>query len=189
METTNIGEFKKVSFEQFKKDWLKASPTNKTDWTDEELKAVYDAIPIPQRGTGSKNRPGMGAAGYDIIAPCDINLAFGKSVVIPTGLSCQINDGWDLDIYPRSGHGFKYGIRLANTVGIIDNDYCGSPDNEGHILVKIVNNESAVNENKDNFRVAAGKGFCQAIFRIFGTTRNDEPQGSRNGGFGSTDRK
>ena len=46
--------------------------------------------------------------------------------------------GWFLGIYPRSGQGFKYGIKLANTVGIIDSDYYHS-DNEGHIFIKFVN--------------------------------------------------
>lgn len=45
------------------------------------------------------------------------------TIKIPTGIRCRIEPGWFLGILPRSGHGFKYGVRLSNTFGIIDSDY------------------------------------------------------------------
>lgn len=174
-----IAKFSKVSFEQFKEDWIKNNPTSKTLWSDDELKVIYDNIQIPQRSTA-------GSAGYDIIAPADVTVKFGTSVVIPTGLRCKIEDGWFLDLNPRSGHGFKMGIRLANTRGIIDSDYFGAK-NEGHIMVKIVNNDNSVNTNQKSFSTEAGKGFCQGIFEIYGITEDDTCDKQRIGGMGSTD--
>lgn len=175
-----VAKFEKVSFEQFKESWLDKNPTTKTKWTDEEIKNIYDEIKLPKRST-------VGSAGYDITAPVDINVPFGTSIVIPTGIRCKINESWFLDINPRSGHGFKFGLSLANTRGIIDSDYYNA-DNEGHIMVKIVNNNSAVNTQNKPFEVASGNAFCQGIFTIYGITEDDEATGLRTGGFGSTDK-
>ena len=178
MNPSRIAKFEKVSFEQFKNDWLAKNPTSKTKWTDEEIRSVYDSIALPKRGTA-------GSAGYDITASYDINIPFGTSVVIPTGLRCKIENGWFLDLNPRSGHGFKFGIHLANTRGIIDSDYYNA-DNEGHIMVKIVNDCNALTESA--FSVEKGKGFCQGIFTIYGITEDDACETERHGGMGSTDK-
>jgi dUTP pyrophosphatase len=42
-----------------------------------------------------------------------------------TGLKFEIPPGFCMKIYSRSGHGFKYALRLSNSVGIIDSDYRG----------------------------------------------------------------
>ena len=88
---------------------------------------------------------------------------------------------WVLKLYPRSGLGFKYRLQLNNTVGIIDSDYYYS-DNEGHIMAKITNdsNEGKVAHLKE------GEGFIQGIFLEYGITVDDDADGVRNGGFGST---
>ena len=88
-----------------------------------------------------------------------------------------------LHLYPRSGLGFKYRLQLNNTVGIIDSDYYNS-DNEGHIFAKITNDS---NEGK-TLELKAGEGFMQGIFLEYGITQDDEADGVRTGGFGSTGR-
>lgn len=174
-----IAKFEKVSFEQFKKDWLKSNPTTKTKWTDEELMELYDNITLPKRSTA-------GSAGYDFIAPTDLFIPSPSAVVIPTGIRCKIEEGWFLDLNPRSGHGFKFGMHLANTRGIIDSDYYNA-DNEGHIMVKLVNDCTTLTENV--ITVEKNNAFCQGIFTIYGITEDDEATAERTGGFGSTDNK
>ena len=88
---------------------------------------------------------------------------------------------WVLKLYPRSGLGFKYRLQLNNTVGIIDSDYFYS-DNEGHIFAKLTNDSK---EGK-SLTIPAGDGFMQGIFLEYGITVDDEAEGVRNGGFGST---
>ncbi len=188
MRLYDIAEFEKVSFEQFKTDWLKCTPTSKSAWTDDEIKEIYDGIEIPQRSTGDAGT-GYGAEGYDFIAPIDISIPFGKALVIPTGLKCRVDEYFALHIVPRSGHGFKYGIRLANTIGVIDNDYHNTESNEGHIMIKLVNGDEYVNTDKKTFEVKKGDAFAQGLFNVFGITVNDKPKGKRKGGFGSTDNK
>lgn len=73
-------------------------------------------------------------------------------------------------------------MRLANTFGVIDSDFYYS-DNEGHIFVKMVN-ESCTCKTVD---IPAWQGMAQGIFLPFGLTTDDECDGVRNGGFGSTD--
>ena len=85
-----------------------------------------------------------------------------------------------LKAYPRSGHGFKYYIRLANTVGIIDADYIES-ENEGHIWVKLRN------EGDKRFTLELGQAMCQVMFQKYLLADDDFSHGEkRNGGFGST---
>ena len=89
---------------------------------------MYEGIKLPVRATS-------GSAGYDFFAPFDFILAPSQTIKIPTGIRCEIDEGWVLKIYPRSGLGFKFRLQLNNTVGIIDSDYFYS-DNEGHIFIK-----------------------------------------------------
>ena len=90
-----------------------------------------------------------------------------------------------LTCYPRSGLGFKYGVSLANTVGIIDSDYYYA-DNEGHIWVKLVN-QSIISE--ECIVIPKGTAFMQGIFLPYGVTEDDNVTEQRTGGFGSTDKK
>lgn len=158
-----IAKFEKVSIEQFRQAYAK-----------DDAESVYAAIVLPKRATA-------GSAGYDIFAPFDVSLKAGESVKIPTGIRVKIEDGWFLSLYPRSGLGFKFRLQLDNTVGIIDSDYYSS-DNEGHIMVKLTNDSK---EGK-TVNIGAGTGFVQGIFTEFGITVDDEADGVRNGGFGST---
>lgn len=98
---------------------------------DKEIQAIYQDIRLPQRAT-------RGSAGYDFYAPMEIILAPGEGIKVPTGIRAEMDEGWVLTCYPRSGLGFKYRMQLDNTVGVIDSDYFYS-DNEGHILAKITN--------------------------------------------------
>jgi len=86
-----------------------------------------------------------------------------------------------LKCYPRSGLGFKFRLQLNNTVGIIDSDYYFSK-NEGHIMAKITNDSR---EGK-TVSVKSGDGFIQGIFVEYGITVDDDADGIRDGGFGST---
>ncbi len=162
-----IAKFHKVSYEQF-------FESCKEDFVESEIKKMYEDIKLPVRATA-------GSAGYDIFAPFGFSLGPSGTIKIPTGICCEIDEGWVLKIYPRSGLGFKYRLQLNNTVGIIDSDYFYS-DNEGHIFIKITNDS---NENK-TVEVKKGTGFAQGIFVEYGITVDDEATGIRNGGFGST---
>ncbi|WP_196031564.1 deoxyuridine 5'-triphosphate nucleotidohydrolase [Flavonifractor plautii] len=166
-----VGEFEKVSYEQFYKAM---SEIIDTEYKDEFIQMAYDALELPKRATS-------GSAGYDFKAPFSFELHPGETIKIPTGIRVKIEDGWWLGCLPRSGLGFKYRLQLNNTMGVIDSDYYYS-DNEGHIFAKITNDS---NEGKA-IEVKAGDGFMQAIFIPYGITYSDSADGVRNGGMGST---
>lgn len=131
-------------------------------------------IKIPKRAT-------IGSAGYDIYAPYEFTVKPGETITIPTGIRSYMQIDEVLKIYPRSGLGFKYKARLANTTGVIDSDYYFS-DNEGHIMIKLCN------EGLRTFTIEKGTAFCQGIFSKYLLADGDDfTTGEiRNGGFGST---
>ena len=164
-----IAKFHKVSKERFTADWMDTFAQSQ-----EEAEKVYEAIRLPKRATA-------GSAGYDFFSPADFTIKPGETIKIPTGIRAEMQEDWVLQIYPRSGLGFKYRLQMNNTVGIIDSDYFFS-DNEGHIFMKITNDS---HEGK-TVEVPAGTGFAQGIFMQYGITEDDDAEGIRNGGFGST---
>lgn len=165
-----IAKFEKVSYEQFYKDFKDTFPL----YSDNEIKDIYDNIKLPKRAT-------TGSAGYDFFSPIDITLKENETIKIPTGIRVKIDDSYVLLMFPRSGLGFKYRLQLNNTIGVIDSDYYNAL-NEGHIFCKMTND---TNENKI-VDVKKGQGFVQGIFFKFGITIDDESDGIRTSGFGST---
>ena len=158
-----IARFEKVSINQFNKD-LKGLLNMEGDF--------YNDIVLPKRATS-------GSAGYDFVTPIDIDLKPGEMIKVPTGIRCYIEEGYVLNIFPRSSLGFKYQLCLANTVGIIDADYYNAL-NEGHIIVALV--------NRGDKEVILKKGdrFVQGIFFKFYTAKEEEVTNVRTGGFGSS---
>lgn len=171
-----MAKFEKVSFEQFKKDWLDTFDEFSEDTDNELIKDIYDDIQLPKRSTA-------GSAGYDFRCPCDMTIPVNGVVKIPTGIRCHMDDGWVLKEYPRSSYGFKYGVHMANTVGIIDADYYNAA-NEGHIFIKLVNDSTMAKP----IELKTGDAFCQGIFIPFGITVDDDTDMIRTGGIGSTGR-
>lgn len=135
---------------------------------------TYNSIKLPRRATSK-------SAGYDFFAPEKLTIAPHQTVTVATGIRAFMPDDWCLMIYPRSGLGFKYKLRLNNTVGIIDADYVNS-DNEGHIFVRMTN------ESDLTLEIAQGSAFAQGIFTQYLLTEDDDTVAERNGGLGSTDK-
>lgn len=165
-----IAQFFKVSEENFVEAFREEFP----QYTDADIRDLYASIKLPKRAT-------KGSAGYDFYAPFAFSLPPGSTIKIPTGIRVKMDEDWVLQLFPRSGLGFKYRLQMNNTVGIIDSDYYNS-DNEGHIFAKITNDS---NEGK-TLEIGAGMGFIQGIFLQYGITVDDDADGIRNGGFGST---
>lgn len=131
-----------------------------------------EELPLPRRAT-------QGSAGYDFVCPVEVTMRPGDTAVIPTGVRVWMQPGWVLVNCPRSSLGRKHGLRLANTVGIIDSDYYLA-DNEGHILVMLVNG------GDHDVTLHPGDRFCQGIFLPHGLAEEEDVTGLRSGGFGST---
>lgn len=159
-----VAKFYKVSKEQFLGDMAEERlfPTE----------SAYENLELPKRAT-------KGSAGYDFYSPIDFKLKPGQTIKIPTGIRCEMNSDYALFIMPRSGLGFKYQIFLSNTLALIDSDFAYS-DNEGHIMIKLLNN------GKKDLYIKEGDKFCQGVFIPYGVTIDDNVNDKRNGGLGST---
>ena len=129
-------------------------------------------IPLPRRATA-------GSAGYDFVSPAETVIPAGGSALIPTGIRAEMEPGWVLMLFPRSSLGFRHGVRLSNTTGVIDSDYAFAK-NEGHIMVKLRN------PSENPVTIGRGERFCQGIFLPYGTAEEDGDFALRQGGFGST---
>lgn len=150
----------------------------KEEEVQEIINSVYNNIKLPVRAT-------VGSAGYDFFYPFGhTELPPGCSVEIPTGIKAAICPGWVLMEFPRSSLGFNYKLVLDNTVGIIDSDYYDNEGNEGHIKIKVTND----NREGKTIILEQGDKFCQGIFLPFGITIDDNATGIRKGGIGHTGR-
>ena len=178
MYMNRVARFGKVSYEQFKRDWLnifghKYKDLNE-DAIDKDVHDIYDSIQLPKRGTSK-------SAGHDFVSPLNLELQPNETIMIPTGINCKMCDDIVLMIFPRSGLGAKFRFVPCNLVGVIDADYIYS-DNEGHIFMKMVNDGDKV------LSLEKGKAFCQGILMHYFLTKDDEVTSKRNGGMGSTDK-
>ena len=133
-----------------------------------------EGLPLPAYAT-------PGAAGMDVVAAEDLDLAPGTRHAVATGFKVAIPDGFEIQVRPRSGLAYKYGVTVPNTPGTIDSDYRG----ELKILM--------INHGSDPFPVRRGERIAQLVPAAVTKADFDEvdeldatTRGA--GGFGSTGR-
>ncbi len=92
-----------------------------------------------------------GSAGADLFACIgeDITIAPGERRLIPTGIAIELPDsGCGAFVFPRSSVSSKFGVSLANCVGVIDSDY------RGEIKVPLINHSDEPYTVRDGDRIA-----------------------------------
>ena len=124
------------------------------------------------------------SAGYDVEAAEDCIIpSFTKGMkptLIKTGIKAYMQDDEVLILANRSSNPGKKGLILANSIGVIDKDYYGNPDNDGHIMFAFFNIKD------EDIEIKKGDCIGQAIFQKYFVADNDMAGGERIGGFGST---
>lgn len=124
------------------------------------------------------------SAAYDLEAAEDTvipSFKLGqKPTLIPTGLKSYMQSNEVLMLFPRSSSSKKQGIMFPHSAGIIDADYYGNVDNDGHIMVQCINIKD------EDVTIKKGEAIAQAMFQNFLITDDDCAEGVRVGGFGST---
>ncbi|AWN19668.1 dUTP diphosphatase [Streptococcus sobrinus] len=139
-----------------------------------ELVSSYDNQDLlPKRETAH-------AAGYDLKVAETTQIEPGQIVLVPTGVKAYMQPGEVLYLYDRSSNPRKKGLVLINSVGVIDGDYYGNPNNEGHIFAQMQN----ITNKKVSLEV--GDRIVQAVFAPYLVADDDQATGTRTGGFGST---
>jgi len=122
-----------------------------------------------------------GAAGADVRAAVEavISVKPGERVAVPTGLILEIPEGFEVQVRPRSGLAFKYGLTVVNAPGTIDSDYRGE--------VKIL----LVNLGHEDVTITRGDRIAQLVVApvsrvLFVEEQDLTSTGRGDGGFGST---
>ena len=133
-----------------------------------------EGLPLPAYAT-------PGAAGMDVVAAEDLDLAPGARHAVATGFKVAIPEGYEIQVRPRSGLAFKYGVTVPNTPGTIDSDYRG----ELRILM--------INHGPEPFPVRRGERIAQLVPAAVTKADFDEVEELDStargaGGFGSTGR-
>ncbi|MBE6148460.1 MAG: dUTP diphosphatase [Firmicutes bacterium] len=125
------------------------------------------------------------SAGYDVEAAEDTVIPpykpGQKPTLIPTGLKAYCKeDEWYMLANRSSGP--KKGFVMANSIGIIDSDYYENETNDGHFYFQYYN------FGLNDLIVKKGDVIGQVIFQKYLLADNDAAEGTRTGGFGSTDK-
>ncbi len=129
-------------------------------------------LPLPAYATA-------GAAGMDVVAAEDVDLAPGARHAVATGLAMAIPAGFEIQVRPRSGLALKHGVTVPNTPGTIDSDYRGE--------LKVI----MINLGAETFSIRRGDRVAQLV--LAPVTRaswlevevlDETARGA--GGFGST---
>ncbi|MDR0747926.1 MAG: dUTP diphosphatase [Helicobacteraceae bacterium] len=119
------------------------------------------------------------AAGFDLHALEDAEIAAGERALVRTGLAVAVPRGYELQVRPRSSLALKYGVTVLNTPGTVDSDY------RGELLVILIN------LGRETYKINGGDRIAQAIVKtvekvdlIEARELSDTMRGD--GGFGST---
>ncbi|CAH0351996.1 MAG: dUTP diphosphatase [Sphingobium sp.] len=129
-------------------------------------------LPLPAYATA-------GAAGMDVVAAEELDLAPGARHAVATGFAMAIPAGYEVQVRPRSGLALKHGVTVPNTPGTIDSDYRGE--------LKII----MINHGDTPFPIRRGDRIAQIVAAPVQQARftevdalDDTARGT--GGFGST---
>ena len=139
----------------------------------EKVNRIEGEIELPRRSTAK-------SAGYDFIAIEDTLITYSGVTYVRTGVKAKFPDNEILMLCNRSSNPKKKELVLINGVGIVDSDYYGNLDNDGEICFAFKS------LNPSGTFIKAGEKLGQGIFIKFEITDDDNAEGERIGGFGST---
>ena len=150
----------------------------------EKLRGFEIAKGFEDKGINLPVRKTKYSAGYDIEAAEEVIIpSFKKGMnptLVKTGLKAYMQEDEVMLLYNRSSNPKKKGLIMANSVGVIDKDYYENPDNDGHFMFAFYNIK------EEDITIQKGEAIGQAMFQKYLITDDDNAQGERVGGFGST---
>ena len=152
----------------------------------EKVRGFEVAKGFEDKGINLPVRKTKGSAGYDVEAAEDTVIpAFKpgmKPTLIKTGLKAYCpEDEYYMLVNRRSNPG-KKGLVMANSLGIIDSDYYGNESNDGHFMYAYYNFFDY------DVQIKKGDVIGQVIFSKYYKVDEDKAEGTRTGGFGSTNK-
>jgi dUTP pyrophosphatase len=124
-----------------------------------------------------------GAVGFDLTARLETVIKPFEVTLIPLNVVVKVPKGYGLFLFSRSSVPGKKGLMVANSVGVIDQDYHGEDDE-----IKM----AALNFTKKDVIVEKGERICQGIIMKIATptiTEVKKMASKSRGGFGTTGHK
>ena len=162
----------------------------------EKVSRIEEDIKLPERSTAYSAGYDFFAIEYTEIKPIEHDVEIAQSMygatgvevlhentkptMVRTGVKVKMPEDEFLMLVNRSSNPSKKNLILANGVGIIDADYYGNSDNDGEMMFPFYN------VGKEPIVIKKGDKLGQGIFMKYGLTDNDNAEGERVGGFGST---
>ena len=150
----------------------------------EKVRGFEIAKGFENKGINLPKRTTKYSAGYDVESAEDVIVpSFKKGMkptLVKTGIKAYMQDNEYLMLVNRSSNPGKKGLVLANSIGVVDKDYYGNEDNDGNIMFAFYNIKD------ENIEIKKGECIGQGIFQKYLVTDDDNAQGERVGGFGST---
>ena len=138
------------------------------------VKRIDKSFPLPVYET-------PGSVGFDLICREEVTVKPKSISLLPTNIIVETPEEYMLMLAPRSSTFKKKGLLMPNSVGIIDQDYCGDTD---EVLLQVYNSKS------EPVIVRKGEKLGQGIFVRVDRVKWEEIEGDMGesrGGFGSTD--
>lgn len=115
----------------------------------------------------------------DLRAAEDIEMKKGEFKLIPLGVAMKLPEGYKANVYPRSSTYKKYGIIMANSVGQIDESYCGDDDQWMFPAIAMRDTKIPKNDRICQFEIVEKQPEMYFI-------EVDHLEDKNRGGFGST---
>lgn len=141
-----------------------------------KIKKMNNNAKLPYRAT-------EGSAGADLFACLEeesVILKPNERILVPTGIAISLSDrNYGAFIFPRSSLSSKFGISLANCVGVVDSDY------RGEIKVPLINHSDEIFKINNGDRIAQLVIMPVIIPDFIETEELDDTERGE-GGFGST---
>lgn len=137
-----------------------------------KVKYLADITPIEKIAQGDW---------IDLRCARDVKMIAGAYIQIPLGVAMELPEGYEAIIAPRSSTFKKYGIIMANSIGIIDRSFCGPSDEWSFIAYGMYETTIPKNERICQFRIIENQPEVEIV-------TVDELDNPNRGGIGSTGR-
>ena len=152
----------------------------------EKVRGFEIAKGFENKGINLPKRTTKYSAGYDVESAEDVIVpSFKKGMkptLVKTGIKAYMQDNEYLMLVNRSSNPGKKGLVLANSIGIVDCDYYENECYDGHFMY------AYYNFFDHDVQIKKGEVIGQVIFAKYYKVDGDNAEGTRTGGFGSTNK-
>ena len=153
---------------------------------EKDMENYHETLPLPyvklndDAVTPSYNYPSD--SGFDLYSTEEVVIDSLGRALVPTGLSFDIKDGYEIQVRSKSGLAINQGLMVLNSPGTVDSGFLGE--------VKVI----IFNTNKESFTIKKGMKVAQAVLcpvvngkwiNLTETNKHNEKDRGNNG-FGST---